>query len=182
MSITFHCSLHTTKSNKMKKTGQFLFESKIKWIEDTKGLITSLAVADSIKVATPKVFKGIGGDMWSPEHLLISAVSSCFMTTYLFYAKQKGLAIFHFECEAIGQVKLENNKLKFTVINIYPKVEVEKQEWADLAKEVIELTKQNCLVAKALSVIIYYHPSIKITKQPSENKPQRSSKKREVFF
>ena len=166
----------------MKKTGNFLFESKIKWIENTKGLITSLAVADSIKVATPKVFKGIGGDMWSPEHLLISAVSSCFMTTYLFYAKKKGLAISHFECEAIGQVELENNKLKFTVINIYPKVEVEKQEWADLAKEVIELTKQNCLVAKALNVIIYYHPSILISAHPTKIRQQRSSKKIEVIF
>ena len=166
----------------MKKTGNFLFESKIKWIENTKGLITSLAVADSIKVATPKVFKGIGGDMWSPEHLLISAVSSCFMTTFLFYAKKKGLPIFHFECEAIGQVELENKKLKFTVINIYPKVEVEKQELADLAKEVIELTKQNCLVAKALNVIIYYHPSIVISKYPSKIRQQRSSKKREVIF
>lgn len=166
----------------MKKTGNFLFESKIKWIENTKGLITSLAVADSIKVATPKVFKGIGGDMWSPEHLLISAVSSCFMTTYLFYAKKKGLAISHFECEAIGQVELENNKLKFTVINIYPKVEVEKEEWADLAKEVIELTKQNCLVAKALNVIIYYHSSIVISAHPTKIKPLKNSKKREVFF
>lgn len=166
----------------MKKTSQFLFGSKIKWIEDTEGLLTSPGITDPIKVATPKIFKGIRGDMWSPEHLLISAVSSCFMTTYLFYAKQKGLSISRFECEAIGQVEIENSNLKFTMINIYPKMEVEKQEWADIAKEVIELTKQNCLVAKALSVIIYYHPSIEIMAHPSEKKQQRISKKRELIF
>ena len=166
----------------MKKTGQFLFGSKLKWVENTEGLLTSPEITDPIKVATPKIFKGLGDNMWSPEHLLISAVSSCFMTNYLFYAKQKGLSISRFECEAIGQVEIENSNLKFTMINIYPKVEVEKKEWADLAKEVIELTKQNCLVAKALNVIIYYHPSIEIIAHPSEKKQQRISKKRELIF
>lgn len=166
----------------MKKTGRFLFETELEWIEDNKGILRSRASSSEIKVATPKIFKGVQGGLWSPEHLLISSVSSCFMTTYLFYAKQKGLPVSGFECEAIGQVERINNKLNFTSINLYPKVGIEKAEWTEQAKEVIELTKQNCLITRALNMAIYYHPTIEIKIHPPENKKQQTNKKRDVFF
>lgn len=165
----------------MKKSGQFLFNSQLKWLQDTKGVISSSEINDNIKVSTPKVFKGIEGGMWSPEHLLISAVSSCFMTTFLFYAKRKGLPVSEFDCEAIGQVELKHDKLKFSEVNIYPKIAIEKEEWREIADEAIELTKQNCLITKALSVIVYYHPVVEIRKQQAD-KQSPTDKKREVFF
>jgi organic hydroperoxide reductase OsmC/OhrA len=157
----------------MKKSGQFLFESSLKWTEDTKGIITSRTASAPIKVSTPKVFKGVPGGLWSPEDLLINAVSACFMTTFLFYAKQKGLPVSSFDCDAIGQVEMKNGKLKFTTINVYPKVGIEKIEWTDHAREVIDLAKQNCLVSNALNVLIYHHPSIEI-------KPYSIEKKQDV--
>jgi len=166
----------------MQKTGQFLFETQLKWQQDAKGILSSRAISDPIRVATPKIFKGIEGGMWSPEHLLIGAVSSCFMTTCLFYARQKGLPLSVFECEAIGQVELKHNKLKFTEINIYPKVAVEKNEMLDIAKEVIELTKQNCLITKALNVIVYYHPVIELKEHSAEKNQQPINEKRDFFF
>lgn len=166
----------------MKKKGRFLFETELKWIEDSKGNLTSRIINDPIKVATPKIFKGVQGGMWSPEHLLISAVSSCFMTTCLFYAKQKGIPVSSFECEAIGQVELKNSKLEFTEINIYPKIGIEKQEWYDKAQAAIELTKQNCLITKALNVIVYYHPQIDIVPRTSVKKPLPIKEKKEMIL
>ena len=166
----------------MKKTGQFLFETELKWIKDRKGSLSSRAITDPITVASPDILKTKKEGMWSPEHLLISAVSSSFMTTFLFYAKQAGLIVSAFDCEAIGLVELNNGKLIFTTINVYPKVGVEKKEWTEKATEVIELTKQNCLIPRALSVIIYYHPTIEIITHSSLKKKQTINKKREVYF
>ncbi len=166
----------------MKKSGQFLFETQLHWQQDAKGVLTSKAITEPIKVAKPKVFKGIEGGLWSPEHLFIGSVSSCFMTTYLFYAKQKGLPLSGFECEVIGQVELKNDKLKFTEINVYPKVAVEKASMLDIAKQVNELSKQNCLITKALNVIVYYHPSFEVQEHSVEKKEIHFDKKREVFF
>jgi organic hydroperoxide reductase OsmC/OhrA len=161
----------------MKKAGQFLFESQLKWTEDTKGIITSRMAAGPIKVATPRVFNGVQGGLWSPEHLLINAVSSCFMTTYLYFAKHKGLPVSGFECEAIGQVELINGKLKFTTIHVYPKIGIEKPEWTGKVNEVIELTKQNCLITNALNIIVYYHPSVEVKPHTTEIKQQQNKKK-----
>ena len=103
------------------------------------------------------------------------------MTTCLFYAKQKGLPVSGFECEAIGQVELTNGKLQFTEINIYPKLGIEKQEWHDKALEAIELTRQNCLITKALSVAVYYHPQIEIIPRIPAKKTQLLNDKRELI-
>jgi len=166
----------------MKKKSRYLFETDLKWIEDSKGNLTSRIIHDPIKVATPKIFKGVQGGMWSPEHLLISSVSSCFMTTCLFYAKQKGLPVSAFDCEAIGQVELRNGKLAFIEINIYPKIGIEKQEWHDKAIEVIELTKQNCLITKALSVGVFYHPQIEIIPRIPLKKTKAINDRREPLL
>jgi organic hydroperoxide reductase OsmC/OhrA len=166
----------------MKKTGQFLFETTLKWEKDSKGTLSSRVITDPITVASPDSFKVKKAGMWTPEHLLISSVSSNFMTTFLFYAKQAGLAISNFECEAIGSVELNKENLKFTSINVYPKIGIEKEEWIDKAKTVIELTKQHSLVAKALGIIIYYHPSIEITAKPPGKKNLTINKKREIYF
>lgn len=161
----------------MKKSDVFLFESQLKWTDGTKGIITSPTASVPIKVSTPKVFKAVQGGFWSPEDLLINAVSSCFMTTFFFYAKHKGLPVSSFDCEAIGQVEMNHGKLKFNAINIYPKIAIEKQEWSDMAKEVLELAKQNCLVSNSLNVIIYYHPIIQVKPTIGEKKPEAVNKK-----
>ncbi len=166
----------------MKKTGQFLFETTLKWIKESKGIFGSRVINDPITLASPDGFKGRKSGIWSPEHLVIGSVSSNFMTTFLFYAKQAGLTISNFDCEAIGSVELNKGNLKFTSINAYPNIGIEKGEWIDKAKTVIELTKQHSLVAKALGIIIYYHPSIEITAKPPGKKNQTINKKREIYF
>ena len=73
----------------MKKSGRYLFETRVTWTEDTNGYLHSRAITTPVKVTSPKKTKEKNGSMWAPEHLLIGAVSSGVMTTFLFYAKQK---------------------------------------------------------------------------------------------
>ena len=72
----------------MKKSGRYLFETRVKWAEDTNGYLHSRAITTPVKVTSPKKTNEKNGSMWAPEHLLIGAVSSGVMTTFLFYAKQ----------------------------------------------------------------------------------------------
>ncbi len=59
------------------------YEVDLTWTNDRKGTISSPVLNSSIEVATPPEFpKGIPG-IWSPEHLLVAAVNSCYMTTVL---------------------------------------------------------------------------------------------------
>ena len=154
----------------MKKKGRFLFETTLKWEADKKGILSSRVIGEKIKVTVPQLNSTDEKGLWSPEHLLISAVNSGFMTAFMYHARIKQLSICAFECEVIGQVELKNERLKFTEINVYPKVVIESPEAAKKANEVIELTKQHCLIARALNVITYYHPIVELNKKNNSAK------------
>ena len=85
---------------------QYYFEVQLNWQTGRQCIVTANDVRDAIKVATPPEFSGGVPDLWSPEHLFLSSLSSSFMTTYLAIAEQQQLTIAHFECSAIGQINL----------------------------------------------------------------------------
>src|SRR6476620_9094531 len=97
------------------------FDVHLNWLTKQKGIISADDAHGTIAVATPESFGGEGND-WSPEHLFLGAVSSCWMTTYLYFAKKFGFEIYQLDCRANGKVETINGKLGFTRIDVYPPV------------------------------------------------------------
>ncbi|WP_143055575.1 OsmC family protein [Flavobacterium terrigena] len=58
------------------------------WKYERLGIIKSTVLDSIIEVATPPEFTGGIARIWTPEHLLIGAISSCFMTTFLAAAEK----------------------------------------------------------------------------------------------
>ena len=146
---------------KGKTDKQFLFEVKLDWQEKNKGLLSAIDVDGTIDVATPPEFGG-EGKPWSPEHLFLSAVSSCFMTTYLAFAKKLQFNIAAFECNVIGQIEIVHGKYKFTLINVYPKIFVAEESLRKKANMALEKTHKYCLISNSINAVIFYHSEIKM--------------------
>ena len=73
------------------------YDVNLKWLADRKGLMSSPVLHTTLEVATPPEFaKGMPG-IWSPEHLLVAAVNSCLMTTFLAIAENSKLEFISFE-------------------------------------------------------------------------------------
>lgn len=147
------------KSGKTDK--QFLFEVQLKRVEKNCGELHAGDVSGTIHVATPLAFGGEGND-WSPEHLFLGSVNSCYMTTYLSFAKRLGFEITHFDCQAIGQIELVEGKYKFTHINLYPKICIAEELLRSKAGVAMEKTQKYCLVGNSIDVPIIYHGEILI--------------------
>ena len=141
---------------------QFLFQVELNWLLDQKGVLAARDVAEQIHVATPVVFGGKGRE-WSPEHLFLSAISSCFMTTYLAFAKKLDFEIANFECSTIGQVELVEGKYQFTRINIFPKIFISDEALKPKAKQALEKTQKYCLVSNSINAEIIYHSEVVIS-------------------
>jgi peroxiredoxin-like protein len=135
------------------------FATRLDWLEKKEGIITANDVKDALRVATPKVFGG-EGEEWSPEHLLISAVSSCFMTTYLFFAEKVQLEITYLNCLVTGQVSLENGKYELIGIDLYPKIYIRDETFRERAMRVLKRTEAHCLVSSALRTPVVYHSEV----------------------
>lgn len=143
------------------------FATRLDWLEKKEGIITANDAKGAIKVATPKVFGG-EGEEWSPEHLFISAISSCFMTTYLFFAEKAQLEVSHLTCLATGQVALQNGKYDFTGIDLYPKIYIRDENFRERALRVLKRTEAHCLVSSALRVPVAYHSDVRKDPHPRE--------------
>jgi len=139
---------------------QYYFQVQLNWQEGRKGILTANDVKDVIRVATPPEFSGGVPDMWSPEHLFLSSLSSSFMTTYLAFAEKRKLAIIHFECSTIGQIALVDGHLEFTTVNLYPKIYVETQEEIVIANDVLTKTYKHCIIANSIKPHLVHHGQV----------------------
>jgi organic hydroperoxide reductase OsmC/OhrA len=138
---------------------QFLFETQLNWIAGTRGILSARDADGVIDVATPPAFGGEGRP-WTPEHLFLSSLSSCFMTTYLLFAKKMQFTVSHFDCNSIGQIKLVDGKYRFTQIDLYPKVYIENETLRQQANVALEKTHHYCLVANSIAAEIFYHSEV----------------------
>jgi peroxiredoxin-like protein len=144
-----------------KTAKQFFFEVDLKWISDTRGVLSAKDASGTIHVATPPEFGG-QGNPWTPEHLFLSALSSCFMTTYIAFSKKMHFSISNLQCNAIGQIEIVDGKYKFTHINLYPKVFITDETLREKANLALEKTHKYCLISNSVNAIILYHSEILI--------------------
>jgi len=142
-----------------KTTQHFAFDVNLNWLTDNKGILSGKKVNGSIHVATPPEFGG-EGKPWTPEHLFLGAISSCFMTTYLVFAKKLHFEISDFECSAIGQVEIIDGRYKFTTIDLYPKIFIADEALREKANLAIEKTHKHCLISNSVNADIYYHSQV----------------------
>ncbi len=143
----------------------FIFEVQLNWLSAKKGILSAKDAEGSLHIATPPKFGG-EGKPWTPEHYFLSAISGCFMTTFLAFAQKTGLHPSHFDCSIIGQIEIVEGKYKFTKIDLYPRVYIENDISREKAQLVLEKTHKYCLITNSVSADIFYHSQILINPNP----------------
>lgn len=141
----------------------FFFEIQLNWLEENTGMLSAVDVPGSVKVATPASFGG-QGKSWSPEHLFMGAVSSCFMTTYLAFAQKLDFRTTGFECNCIGKIEIINGRYKFTTIDLYPIIFIEDETLREKATIALSKTHKYCLITNSINAQVFYHSKILIGK------------------
>lgn len=146
----------TTKSEKV-----IPFEVKLDWITKRKGMLSAKDAEGILHVATPPEFGG-EGKPWTPEHYFLASISSCFMGTFLAFAHKMDLAVLHFECSIIGQIRFREGRYVFTNIDLYPIVTVASESLRDKASEVLGKTHTYCIITNSVATPVFYHSEIRI--------------------
>jgi len=142
--------METIDTNVLAKQIKFEFAVQLNWLPEDTGVLSTTKAKEVIKVTTPEVFGGKGME-WSPEELLLSAVSSCFMSTYLSFAKKFRFLITRFTCNAEGVVEPVDGVLGFTHIVIHPRIYIPRYDFMNKARLALEKTEKYCIVSNSLS-------------------------------
>ena len=147
----------------LKNNKPIIFTTDLQWSGDRSGTVSSSSLR-SFSVSTPPEFGGPEGE-WSPEHLFLSSITSCFMSTYLVFVNKMKIENTGFECTATGQVEIVDGKYKFTYIHIYPKAFVGNDVDVERARVAMEKAKKYCLISNSVNAEIVQHPEVAIEKQ-----------------
>lgn len=131
-----------------------LYNVDVNWENTRKGIMCSPDLMDKngvcIEVATPPEFpKGIEG-IWSPEHLFVSAVSSCLMTTFLAVAENSNLEFESFKCGATGKLEKVDGKFMMSEIILKPSVVIHHEDHKDKVIRVLEKSEKACLITNSI--------------------------------
>ena len=138
------------------------YEVSLNWESERKGLMSSPVLNDNIEVATPPEFpKGIPG-IWSPEHLLVAAVNSCLMTTFLAIAENSRFDFVNFESKADGKLEKVDGKLMISEIILAPVVTISKDADQEKALRILQKAEAACIVSNSVRSTILLQPEIKI--------------------
>jgi peroxiredoxin-like protein len=125
------------------------YNLQLKWQEGRIGQFRSSEVPD-LNVATPPQFpKGIP-DIWSPEHMLVGALSSCLMTTFLAIAENSNLQFSSFECDAEGKLEKVDGRFMMTEVTLRPKVVITQEKDKERAFRIVEKAENACLISNSV--------------------------------
>jgi len=114
-----------------------------------------------LRAAPPLDFDG-PGDAWSPEHLLLAAVETCFLFTLRAVAQASRIAFTSLELSAEGTVDRHDGGMRFTEIVLRPRLRLPPGTDPDRALRALEKSERACLVTASLSTPVRLDPEIVI--------------------
>src|SRR6266705_4659511 len=128
------------------------------------GVVQAEGVLSSISFSAPPEFLGEPG-RWTPEHFLVAAVASCFVSTFSGIAEKSRLEFASFNLDAEGMLDNEDGIWRFTEIKLRPVVTVLKEEDRDRAIRLHEKAEKSCLIARSLQCKVALFPAVEIREE-----------------
>ncbi|HEY8660670.1 MAG TPA: OsmC family protein [Hanamia sp.] len=138
------------------------YKVNVNWKNDRMGLMSSPVLQSTIEVATPPEFpKGMAG-IWTPEHLLVAAVNSCLMTTFLAIAENSKFSFVNFESNADGKLEKVDDKYMISEILLTPVLIIHDEADREKALRVLDKSEAACLISNSVKSKIIFQPQIKV--------------------
>lgn len=132
------------------------FKNTISLTTARRGIMTNKD-HPQVEIGSPPEFKG-AADVWCPEELLLGAVNTCLMLTFLAYAQHRRLEISACESSAEGTAENVDGKYQVTHIVVKPVISLNQQADTALAEEVLKSAKDGCFISNSVKATIELAP------------------------
>src|SRR5687767_2809727 len=142
---------------------QYTYSTEVAWTGERRGDLSAPQLPDMEVDATPE-FKGHEG-VWTPEHLFVASVNSCFMTTFLAIAENSKLEFVSFSADAKGTLEKLAEGFMMTEITLRPKLVIRNARDAERAGRILEKAEKHCLISNSIKTQTKLEPEIKLIGQ-----------------
>lgn len=139
---------------------KYTYDVDLNWDKGRQGTLSSEKLDEKIEVATPPEFPGGVEGIWSPEHLFIASVSSCFMTTFTAIAEYSKLKYEELSVPATGTISNESGKFAMTEIILRPKLVIMDEDQKDKALRILQKAEEACLITRSIKTEVKLEPEV----------------------
>jgi organic hydroperoxide reductase OsmC/OhrA len=129
------------------------FKAIAYWKVGTRGTAECDPAAKAIEFAAPVELGGESG-VWSPEHLLLAAVASCFVSTFKTIAASSKFEAVSLGVVVKGVVEKGEGGYAFTHVVLTPELTVNRESDRHRGMELLEKTERACLIARSLKASV----------------------------
>jgi organic hydroperoxide reductase OsmC/OhrA len=110
---------------------------------------------ETVTVSASPAYKGDGSKA-DPEDMLVAALSSCHMLSFLAIAAKKELTVTSYEDVATGFLENDGGKLWMTRVVLRPKVAIDAD--AETLSHIHHLAHQACFIANSVKTNVTVEP------------------------
>ena len=108
-----------------------------------------------VTASASPVYRGDGSKA-DPEDMLVAALSSCHMLSFLAIAAKKRLTVTSYQDEAIGFLENEGGKLWITRVILRPRVEIDAAH--ETLMQIHHMAHEACFIANSVKTEITVEP------------------------
>jgi len=98
--------------------------------------------------------------LYNPEDLLVIALSSCHMLSYLALCARSGIRVTFYADEAFGKMARQEGKIRFTEVVLHPKVVIEAGDDIKKAQSFHHNAHEECFIANSVAFPVLHKPIV----------------------
>lgn len=128
----------------------YSYRATARWTEHTRGIVEAEGIPRTINFASPPEFGGEPG-LWTPEHLLLAALSTCYVATLRAVADASKLQFHSLELAVEGTIEKQEGGFRFTRVLLRPVVTIVKEDDRERMGRLLEKAERACLITRSLA-------------------------------
>ena len=140
-------------------TRTYTYRTDAHWTMHQRGIVEGESIPRTINFAAPPEFGGEPG-LWTPEHLLLASVSTCFVATLRAVTEASKLSFHSLLVTAEGTVEKLQGGYRFTQITLRPVVTIPHDADRERMGRLLEKAERACLISRSLACTLILDPTI----------------------
>ena len=123
------------------------------------GTLAAPQVQAAIAFSAPPEFYGQPGQ-WTPEHLFVASVASCFISTFSGMADYSKLEFRSLSLDVEGVIEKDEGGWRFTRVVVRPRLKIAHAQDTERANRLLQKAEKACLVARSLACPVALEPGV----------------------
>jgi len=114
-----------------------------------------------VRGSADPIFRG-DGTLYNPEEMLVIALSTCHLLSYLADCARADVHVVSYEDDASGTMTIKDGKLRFTDVVLRPRVTIAKGSSLEKARALHEAAHEECYVAASVNFPVRHEPVVRL--------------------